>query len=123
MTTPLRSTAPPASPPRRPAARRTGPLLLVLIALAVLVAGCGSGPGTREEFIDILTRNPNLTTEEATCISDAVFARYGADEEALGKISAAPDFEYLRGEEGVPGFAEFYDDTVLSCSQVGPTSS
>ncbi len=101
------------------AARRAGPLAL-LVALIFLVTACGSGPGSQEEFIEVLVRNDAMTEEEAICISDLVFAEYADDEEALGKISAAPDFEYLDGEEGVPGFSDFFDSTVQSCSAVGP---
>ncbi|MGI9597762.1 MAG: hypothetical protein ACR2QK_16480 [Acidimicrobiales bacterium] len=101
--------------------RRRSRWLPAVAVLALVAAGCSSGPGTEEEFIEVLSRDGSLTTEEATCISDAVFAEYGDDSDALGTISAAPDFEYLSSEEGVEGFSEFFDATVQSCSTVGPT--
>lgn len=100
---------------------RAARALAGLSVVGVLAAACSSGPGSREDFIEVLTRDGSLTTEEATCISDAVFDEYEADEDALQKISGAPSFEYLRGEEGVPGFAEFFEETVEGCAQVGPT--
>lgn len=103
--------------------RATTARLLAVLALVVLVAvGCSSGPGSREDFVEVLTRDGSLTEEEGTCITDAVFDEYEADSEALGKISAAPDFAYLSSDEGVPGFAEFFEDTVARCSTVGPTT-
>ncbi|MGH1490360.1 MAG: hypothetical protein ACRBK7_13380 [Acidimicrobiales bacterium] len=105
----------------RPRARRVSRFLAPL-ALVLLAAGCSTGPGSKAEFVDVLTRDGALTENEATCISDAVFDEYELDEDALGKISAAPDYEYLSSEEGVPGFADFFDRTVASCSTVGPTT-
>ena len=95
--------------------------IAVLSALVFLVTGCTSGPGSQEDFIDVLTRDDAMSVEEATCISEAVFAEYADDEDALGKISAAPDFAYLESEEGVEGFSDFFDRTVQGCSTVGPT--
>lgn len=112
-----------ASP--RPARSRRRSLLAVvgLLALGLLATSCSSGPGSKQDFIDVLSRDEMMTTEEATCIADQVFDRYGDDEDALGKLSAAPDFDFLNGAEGIDGFSDFYDQAVLSCVQVGPTSS
>lgn len=96
-------------------------ILAVLAPFALFLAACSSGPGTEAEFVEVLTRNGNLTETEAACIADAVFDEYGADEDALGRISAAPDVEFLDSEDGVPGFTDFYRTAVGSCAQAGPS--
>ncbi len=101
--------------------RRLAPLV-ALLALALLAVGCSTGPGSEAEFVDILTRGGSLTEDQAICVSDAVFDEYEADEDALKKISAAPDYEYLSSDEGVPGFTDFFDRTVAGCALVGPSS-
>ncbi len=107
-------------------ARRTrlgrGPLVAVLAAVALLASACGGGPGSREDFNEVLTRGGSLTPEEADCISGEVFDRYGDDDDSLGKLSAAPDLAFLEGEDGIDGFTEFFDSAVESCLQVGPSS-
>jgi hypothetical protein len=102
--------------------RRRRPLgvLGALFALAILAAGCSTGPGTEAEFVDVLTRDGLFTDEQASCISDAVFDEYEADQEALKRISAAPDYEFLNSDEGVPGFTEFFEREVVRCAPFGP---
>lgn len=106
--------------PRRRAGRTAA--LVGLVAFGLVAAGCGGGPGTREELIDVVSQDGAFSVEQATCIADAVFERYGDDDDALGKISAADSFEFFDGEDGVPGFSSFFDQTVQSCAPVGPTS-
>lgn len=101
---------------------RRATALVALVPLVLLATACGGGPGSQEEFEAILTRGGNLTDEEAQCISAEVFAQYGEDAEALGKLSAAPDIEFLEGAEGIPGFSDFFDSAVGSCLQVGPSN-
>jgi len=96
--------------------------MIGLLAIALIAAACGSGPGSREELIDVILLDGAFTTEEATCIADAVFERYGEDDDALGKISAADSFDYFDSEDGIPGFTEFFDDTVQGCAAVGPVA-
>jgi hypothetical protein len=94
----------------------TLPLTLTL-ALALGLSACGGGgPGTEEELVTALTREDTFTQDEAECIASAVFDEYSADEEAIGRISAASDFDNLSGPDGVEGFAEFYDDTISACA-------
>jgi hypothetical protein len=99
--------------------RRT--LGVLVLSLAALATGCTGGPGDRDDFIDILTRDDNFNETEATCIADAVFDEYGEDGDALGKISGAESYEYLIGEDGVEGFDEFFTPLVADCTAVGPT--
>lgn len=96
--------------------------LAPVLAVVVLGAACSTGPGTQEELTQILT-DTGMTEGQASCIADAVFAEYAADEEALSAISAAPDLDFLNGQEGVPGFSEFFDRTVADCAAAGPTAS
>ncbi len=102
-------------------AKRTG-LGLAVAAVALLAAGCSSGPGSQEDLVNVLVDTGNLSETEASCVADAIFDEYETDEDALGTISAAPDFEFLGTEEGVPGFPEFFDQTVQRCAAVGPTT-
>lgn len=88
----------------------------------MLATACGGGPGTQEEFNEVLTRGGNLSQDEAECISGEVFDRYADDEDALGKLSAAPDMAFLESEEGIAGFSDFFDSAVESCLQVGPSN-
>lgn len=85
-------------------------------ALALGLVACTGGPGSEEDLVNALTRDRTFTRGEATCIAENVFAEYGDDEEALGKISGADDYEDLSGTEGVPGFAEFFENVVAGCT-------
>ncbi len=96
--------------------------LVPVLAVASLGAACSAGPGTQEELTQILA-DTGMTEDQATCVSDAVFEEYGADEDALSAISAAPDLDFLDGEDGVPGFTEFFDRAVADCAGSGPTVS
>lgn len=91
-----------------------------MLALALFAAGCSTGPGSKAEFVDVLTRGDALSESQAQCVTDAVFEEYEADEDALRKISAAPDYDYLSGEEGVAGFTDFFERSVANCALVGP---
>lgn len=106
----------------RPVRRRRLRLLLPVFGFALVVAGCSSGPGSQEELEQILVDGGTLSESESACIAEAVFDEYEEDNDALSVISSAPSFEFLASEEGVPGFAEFFDGTVQQCSAIGPTS-
>lgn len=122
--TPATAAAPAAAEIRSTTHRASGrrSIAVVVALLALLATACGGGPGTQEEFNEVLTRGDNLTEAEAECISTAVFDEYGDDEDALGKLSAAPDLAFLDGPEGISGFSEFFDEAVESCLQVGPSN-
>jgi hypothetical protein len=97
--------------------RVTGAPAALALALVFGLSACGGGgPGTEEDLVTALTREGTFSEDEAECIASSVFDEYGANEEALGRISAAGDFESLSGENGVEGFAEFYDDTISACT-------
>ncbi len=105
--------------PLSAARRRSG--LVTAVTLVVLVAtGCTGGPGDRDDFVDVLTRDDNFAQNEAECIADEVFDEYGEDGDALQKISAADSYEFLTGEDGVDGFDEFFTTTVADCTRIGP---
>lgn len=101
---------------------RLGRWTALLLAVVALAAGCSTGPGTRDEFVEVLTRGEDagITEEQAGCIADAVFAEYAEDESALTRISSVGSFEDLNGENGVPGFADFFQATVFGCTPVEP---
>ena len=105
---------------RRAPHRRRLAASLALVAL--LAAACSSGPGTEAELVEVLMRDGSISEAEATCIGEAVFDEYGDDEDALGTISAAPSFEFLSTDEGVPGFRQFFEEAVEGCLTVGPTT-
>ena len=86
-----------------------------------MLAGCSEGPGSREELIEVLADDDAFSQVEAECVADAIFDEYGADDEALSRISAQ-SFEQLQGEDGVPGFDEFLVGAVNACTTVGPTA-
>ena len=102
--------------------RRRLRVLFGLLALALVAAGCSSGPGSQQELEEILTTGGSISESDASCIADSVFEEYSEDDDALSAISAAPDFEFLSSEEGVPGFAEFFDSAVRDCTAFGPVS-
>lgn len=91
-------------------------LLLGLVATVLGVSACTGGPGDRDDLVAALTRDDTFAVAEAECIADAVFAEYGADEDALGRISGAVSYDELTGTEGVAGFDEFFSNTVSACS-------
>ena len=97
-------------------------LPLIVAALALLAVGCGSGPGSQEELVNALMDSGSLAESEAECIAEEVFDEYGEDNDALSAISAAPDFEFLESDEGVPGFGDFFAQAVQRCAAVGPTT-
>lgn len=102
--------------------RRRRRVAVGFVALALLLTGCTGGPGDREDFVDVLTRDDNFAANEANCIADAVFDRYGEDGDALQKISAAESYEWLTGPDGVAGFDEFFESTVTDCTAIGPSA-
>ncbi|MDH3293082.1 MAG: hypothetical protein OER95_02035 [Acidimicrobiia bacterium] len=115
----------PAPGTNRPATARRGPRRRLLVTGVILVAlvatGCTGGPGTEDEFVDVLMLNDNFNEAQASCIAEAVFDEYGQDGDALQKISAAESYEFLTGEDGVEGFDQFFTDVVSDCVSVGPS--
>ena len=88
-----------------------------LIGIVLAVSACGGGPGDVDDLADALSRGEAFSADEARCIAEGVFDRYGEDEEAISLISAANDFEALNSETGgVGGFEDFFDDTADACS-------
>lgn len=108
--------------PRTARARRRAGLAATLVAVVFVAAGCTGGPGNRDDFVEVLIRDDAFTANEAGCIADAVFDRYGEDGDALQKISAAESYDYLTGEDGVEGFDGFFDSTVADCTAIGPAA-
>ncbi len=88
--------------------------------LALTLAACGGGPGSQQDLEEVLIRDGFVSEEDAVCISKWVFDEYEDDEEALSLLSAADDFEFLTGPNGVEGFGEAFDAAVSNCQQVGP---
>jgi hypothetical protein len=86
------------------------------LTLIVGLTACSDGPGNEEDLVKALIHNDTFTTAEAECISSAVFAEYGEDEEALSAISGATSYEELNSAEGVPGFDEFFRRAVSACT-------
>ena len=114
------------SPIARSSVRATGRhrigLFAIVVAAGLLAAGCTGGPGSQDEFVEMLTRDDAFAANEAECIADAVFDEYGDDGDALQKISAAESYDFLTGEDGVTGFDEFFEATVADCTTIGPSS-
>ena len=113
----------PTAPDRRAGGafpRRVG-LLVGLLATAAVLTGCTGGPGSQDDFVEILMRDDGFTVNEADCIAGAVFDEYGDDGDALGLISGAESYEVLNGPDGVDGFEDFFTVTVSECTTVGPT--
>lgn len=99
------------------------PALIAIVLFGLLAAACSSGPGSQEEFVEMLVRDGTISEDQATCIAGAVFDEYENQGDALGLISSAESFEFLEGENGVPGFSTFLEQTVQGCVAFGPTSS
>lgn len=91
-------------------------LLLGLAFTVFGISACTGGPGDRDDLVAALTRDDSFSQPEAACIADAIFAEYGADEDALGKISGAATFEELNGTDGVEGFEDFFNNTISACA-------
>ena len=100
--------------------RRRLPLIVAIVAL--IAAGCSSGPGSQEELVAVLMDSGSLAEPEATCIAESVFDEYEEDNDALSAISSAPDLAFLESDEGVDGFSEFFAEAVQRCAAVGPTT-
>lgn len=60
----------PASP--RPVARPFAPVAALVLAAAVLIAGCSSGSPSRSGFTDALVTS-GISRDEARCATDAIF--------------------------------------------------
>lgn len=115
---------PPVHPYRR--SNRPGPKRRLLVgALAavgmLLLAGCTAGPGSKEDYIDVLQRDETFSETQATCIADRVFEKYGDDKAAIDLLSGAKSWEQLTGPEGIDGFEAFHTTVVTECTSVGPT--
>lgn len=104
--------------PQRP--RRIAISLAGFALGGILLSGCGGGPGTEADFVDILQRDDSFSEAQATCIASAVFDKYGEDNKALDVLSGG-SWEDVVGENGVPGFEAFYRDTVDGCVTAGPS--
>ncbi len=89
----------------------------VALALSLSLAACGGGgPGDEADLVNSLTREGGFEQAQAECIAAAVFQKYGADEDALKKISNTGDYAALTGDGGIAGFGEFFDNTVDACT-------
>ncbi len=87
------------------------------LAFSLALAACGGGgPGDEQDLVNSLTREGGFEQAQAECIAAAVFQTYGADEDALKKISNTGDYAALTGEGGVEGFGEFFDRTIAACT-------
>lgn len=69
------------APAGRRTARRRWARVLVMAA-AVVVAGCSAGAPSRSEFVDVL-RTSGLSEQDAGCVADAVLGELSEDEVAL----------------------------------------
>ncbi|MFV0523169.1 MAG: hypothetical protein ACK5RL_01570 [Acidimicrobiales bacterium] len=98
------------------AARTRSVLIACLATVALTATACTDGPGSEEDLVNALTRDDGFDQAQAECIANAVFNEYGENEDALKAISSAPDMAALDAEGGVPGFSEFFDRTVQTCS-------
>lgn len=89
-------------------------------AVALLLAACSDGPGDEQDLVDALVADDAFEQNVAECIAAAVFEEYGEDDDALEKISFSASFEQLDSSEGIPGFGEFFTETIDGCRTVGP---
>ncbi len=89
-------------------------------AMALLLAACTDGPGDEQDLVDALVEDDAFEQNVAECIAAAVFAEYGEDDDAIERISGLGTFEELDSAEGVPGFGEFFTETIDDCRTVGP---
>jgi hypothetical protein len=92
-------------------------LLGATAVLAIVLSGCSnSGPGSEEDLTKALTREGGFDDGQATCITAAVFDKYSSDDAALKKLSHATSYEQLTATDGIPGFADFFDNAVNGCT-------
>ncbi len=118
MTSPIKDKTP-TSQPKGPKARAS--LLALVAASSLALAACSGGPGTQEEFVEVLQREDTFTEAEATCIADDVFETYGDDSDALDLLSGADTWADIAGEGGIEGFQSYYETLVSDCTTAGPS--
>jgi len=100
-------------------ARQTRRAVALLAFGALALTACTGGPGSEEDLVTALTRGDGFTQQEAECIAAAVFIEWAEDEDALGLISGAADYDELVGPNGVEGFGESFERAVTQCANAG----
>ncbi|MFW2383154.1 MAG: hypothetical protein ACN4GZ_15490 [Acidimicrobiales bacterium] len=89
----------------------------LLLALTLGATACGLGTGAnREALVDILIVEADLTTEEANCVANALYATPGLTEDDINSFSVIKEMD--PGDERAGKFALYetaVDTAVRTC--------
>ena len=86
----------------------------VLVVLALVVSACGLGTGaSRESLIDILMVEGDLTSEQALCISDALYATPGLTEDQINNFSVVSEVDADSNDAGAFALYQNAVDTAV----------
>ncbi len=63
----------------------------LLVGFSLFVTACPGTGASREALVDILVVEADLSLEEATCVSDALYATVGLSEDEINNFSVVDE--------------------------------
>ncbi len=97
--------------PQASSSRLRSPLgrtVAALVSLGLLLSACGGDSVDHEALVTALTSQDQMSTEEATCVADAIFAEGKYEDDDMKK--AAADIT------SVPGFEDAVTSAIETCT-------
>ncbi len=77
--------------------KTVGKTLAAVLSLGLLLSACGGDSADHDALVRALTSQDQMSTEEATCVADAIFAEGKFEEDELKE--AAADIKAVTGFE------------------------
>ena len=97
--------------------RVTGRFSALILALTLAATACGLGAGAnREALVDILIVEADLSTDEANCVANALYATPGLTEDDINSFSTINEID--PGDDRVGKYALYeaaVDTAVRTC--------